>query len=131
MPRPMPLSAPRNRLKRHKNFLTAKAVPAHNAWRRKELTLKYHFLGKETLISLGFYPATSLKGAREKTADARKTLENDTAPAAPTAKIVMNELTMAGGVAWYAFGTTGDIDIANIRPRRSSFKSSTERRLNF
>jgi len=35
---------------------------------------KYRFQGKEKLISLGHYPAVSLKDAREKAADARKIL---------------------------------------------------------
>ena len=42
----------------------------------KSWRLKYHFQGKEKLISLGTYPATSLKEAREKAADARKAIEN-------------------------------------------------------
>jgi hypothetical protein len=35
---------------------------------------KYHFQGREKLISLGAYPAVSLKDARDKAAKARKTL---------------------------------------------------------
>jgi len=43
---------------------------------------KYHFQGKEKLISLGPYPAVSLKDARDKAADARKTLGGDNDPSA-------------------------------------------------
>ena len=35
---------------------------------------KYHFQGREKLISLGAYPAVTLKDARDKAADARKVL---------------------------------------------------------
>ena len=48
----------------------------------KSWRLKYHFQGKEKLISLGTYPATSLKEAREKAADARKAIENGIDPSA-------------------------------------------------
>lgn len=48
----------------------------------KSWRLKYHFQGKEKLISLGTYPATSLKEAREKAADARKAIENGMDPSA-------------------------------------------------
>ena len=48
----------------------------------KSWRLKYHFMGKEKLISLGSYPATSLKEAREKAMEARKTLENGIDPSA-------------------------------------------------
>lgn len=48
----------------------------------KSWRLKYHFLGKEKLIFLGSYPSTSLKEAREKAADTRKTLENGINPSA-------------------------------------------------
>jgi integrase len=43
---------------------------------------KYRFQGKEKLISLGHYPAVSLKDAREKAADARKTLGGGNDPSA-------------------------------------------------
>jgi integrase len=43
---------------------------------------KYQFQGKEKLISLGQYPAVSLKEAREKAADARKILGNGGDPSA-------------------------------------------------
>ena len=43
---------------------------------------KYQFQGKEKLISLGQYPAVSLKDAREKAADARKILGNGGDPSA-------------------------------------------------
>jgi integrase len=41
---------------------------------------KYRFQGKEKLISLGQYPAVSLKDARERAAEARKTLERGKNP---------------------------------------------------
>jgi integrase len=47
------------------------------AWR-----FKYHFQGREKLISLGQYPAVSLKDAREKAAEARKALGNGKDPSA-------------------------------------------------
>lgn len=47
------------------------------AWR-----LKYRFMGKEKLISLGIYPTVSLKDARERAAAARKDIENGIDPAA-------------------------------------------------
>jgi integrase len=43
---------------------------------------KYRFQGKENLISLGHYPAVSLKDAREKAAEARKTLGSGKDPSA-------------------------------------------------
>lgn len=43
---------------------------------------KYHFQGREKLISLGTYPAVSLKDAREKAAEARKTLGTGKDPSA-------------------------------------------------
>ena len=43
---------------------------------------KYHFQGKEKLISLGAYPAVTLKDAREKAAEARKTLGGGKDPSA-------------------------------------------------
>ena len=48
----------------------------------KSWRLKYHFQGKEKLISLGTYPATSLKEAREKAIEARKAIENGIDPSA-------------------------------------------------
>ncbi len=45
------------------------------AWR-----LKYSFLGREKLISLGLYPTVSLKEARERAATARKDIENGIDP---------------------------------------------------
>ena len=47
------------------------------AWR-----LKYRFMGKEKLISLGIYPTVSLKDARERAAAARKDIENGIDPSA-------------------------------------------------
>ena len=41
------------------------------AWR-----FKYQFHGREKLISLGLYPTVSLKDARERAEQARKTLES-------------------------------------------------------
>ena len=43
---------------------------------------KYRFQGKEKLISFGHYPAVSLKDAREKAAEARKTLGGGKDPSA-------------------------------------------------
>ena len=43
---------------------------------------KYHFQGREKLISLGQYPAVSLKDAREKAAEARKSLGGGKDPSA-------------------------------------------------
>lgn len=43
---------------------------------------KYHFQGREKLISLGAYPAVSLKDAREKASDARKALGSGKDPSA-------------------------------------------------
>ena len=43
---------------------------------------KYHFQGREKLISLGQYPAVSLKDAREKAAEARKALGSGKDPSA-------------------------------------------------
>lgn len=43
---------------------------------------KYHFRGREKLISLGAYPEVSLKDAREKASDARKILGSDKDPSA-------------------------------------------------
>jgi integrase len=43
---------------------------------------KYHFQGREKLISLGQYPAVSLKDAREKAAEARKELGGGKDPSA-------------------------------------------------
>lgn len=48
----------------------------------KSWRLKYHFQGKEKLISLGTYPATSLKKAREKAIEARKAIESGIDPSA-------------------------------------------------
>ncbi len=44
--------------------------------------LKYRFQNREKLISLGHYPAVSLKDAREKALEARKTLEAGNDPSA-------------------------------------------------
>ena len=46
----------------------------------KRWRYKYRFAGKEKLISLGTYPAVSLKGARLKHAEARKHLANGINP---------------------------------------------------
>ena len=43
---------------------------------------KYHFQGREKLISLGAYPVVTLKDARDKAADARKALSNGKDPSA-------------------------------------------------
>ena len=43
---------------------------------------KYHFQGREKLISLGAYPDVSLKEAREKASDSRKMLGNGKDPSA-------------------------------------------------
>ena len=43
---------------------------------------KYHFQGREKLISLGSYPAVSLKDAREKASEARKALGSGKDPSA-------------------------------------------------
>ncbi len=43
---------------------------------------KYHFRGREKLISLGAYPDVSLKEAREKASDSRKMLGNGKDPSA-------------------------------------------------
>ena len=43
---------------------------------------KYSFQGKEKLISLGSYPLVSLKEARERATEARKTLESGSDPSA-------------------------------------------------
>ena len=45
------------------------------AWR-----FKYHFHGREKLISLGLYPTVTLKDARERAAEARRTLESGIDP---------------------------------------------------
>ena len=45
------------------------------AWR-----FKYQFHGREKLISLGLYPTVSLKDARERAEQARKTLESGIDP---------------------------------------------------
>jgi hypothetical protein len=44
--------------------------------------LKYRFGGRENLLALGTYPATSLKQAREKRDDARKLLDAGIDPSA-------------------------------------------------
>lgn len=46
----------------------------------KSWRLKYRFQGKEKLLTLGTYPQTSLKEARERTADARKQLDGGIDP---------------------------------------------------
>lgn len=46
----------------------------------KSWRLKYRFQGKEKLLTLGIYPQTSLKEARERTADARKQLDGGIDP---------------------------------------------------
>lgn len=46
----------------------------------KRWRLKYRFAGKENLISLGTYPETSLKAAREARQEARAQLANGTDP---------------------------------------------------
>ncbi|TAK90270.1 MAG: DUF4102 domain-containing protein [Burkholderiaceae bacterium] len=51
-------------------------APAGGKWWR----MKYRFDGKEKLLSLGTYPDTSLKEAREKRDTARKHLSNGTDP---------------------------------------------------
>jgi len=71
---------------------------------------KYHFQGREKLISLGQYPAVSLKDAREKAADARKTLGGGNDPSAErkaaklqlqnTFEIVAREWHEKQAVAW-------------------------------
>lgn len=43
---------------------------------------KYHFQGREKLISLGAYPAVTLRDARDKASDARKALSNGKDPSA-------------------------------------------------
>jgi integrase len=48
----------------------------------KTWRLKYRFQGKEKLISLGTYPLVSLKDARERAIEARKTLDNGVDPSA-------------------------------------------------
>lgn len=48
----------------------------------KSWRLKYRFQGKEKLLSLGQYPQTSLKEAREYSADARKILSGGIDPSA-------------------------------------------------
>ncbi|MDR2075812.1 MAG: Arm DNA-binding domain-containing protein [Desulfovibrio sp.] len=48
----------------------------------KSWRLKYRFQGKEKFLSLGQYPQTSLKEAREHCADARKNLSGGIAPSA-------------------------------------------------
>jgi integrase len=53
------------------------ATSGTKSWR-----LKYRFQGKEKLLSLGQYPQFSLKEAREKAAEARKTLADGVDPAA-------------------------------------------------
>lgn len=60
--------------------------------------LKYYFLGKEKLLSLGTYPEVSLADARDKREQARKLLTNDIDPAqakrtAKLAKLINNENT--------------------------------------
>ncbi len=51
-------------------------TPAGGKWWR----LRYKFDGKEKLLSLGTYPDTSLKDARERREEARKLLANDIDP---------------------------------------------------
>jgi integrase len=51
-------------------------TPAGGKWWR----LRYKFDGKEKLLSLGTYPDTSLKDARERRDEARKLLANDIDP---------------------------------------------------
>ena len=46
----------------------------------KSWRLKYRFQGKEKLLTLGTYPQTSLKEARERAADARKQLDGGIDP---------------------------------------------------
>lgn len=48
----------------------------------KSWRLKYRFQGKEKLLTLGTYPQTSLKEAREKAAEARKQREGGVDPSA-------------------------------------------------
>jgi len=48
----------------------------------KSWRLKYRFQGKEKLLTLGTYPQTSLKEARERAQDARKQLDGGTDPSA-------------------------------------------------
>ena len=43
---------------------------------------RYRFQGAEKMLSLGRYPATSLKAARQKRDDARRLLEQDVDPSA-------------------------------------------------
>lgn len=47
----------------------------------KSWRLKYNYLGKEKLLTLGLYPAVSLKGAREKALSAKKILAGGKDPA--------------------------------------------------
>ena len=73
---------------------------------------KYHFQGREKLISLGAYPDVSLKEAREKAADARKMLGNSKDPSAErqhskrqhrnTFKIIAREWHEKQAPAWSA-----------------------------
>lgn len=53
-------------------------APSGGRWWR----LKYRFTGKEKRLSLGIYPATSLKAARDRRDDARRLLASGTDPAA-------------------------------------------------
>ncbi len=56
--------------------LYLEVAPRGGKWWR----LKYRFGGKEKRLSLGVYPAVSLKDARERRDDARKLLANDIDP---------------------------------------------------
>jgi integrase len=52
---------------------------------------KYHFQGKEKLVSLGHYPAVSLKDARDKAAEARKTLGGGKDPSTERRQAKLNQ----------------------------------------
>ncbi len=76
---------------------------------------RYRFAGKEKTLSLGIYPALSLKEARERTFEARKLLINNVDPhelkketqnAVIAAAVASGETVEAIGREWFAkFGT--------------------------
>lgn len=76
---------------------------------------RYRFAGKEKTLSLGIYPALSLKEARERTFEARKLLTNNVDPhelkketqnAAIAAAVASGETVEAIGREWFVkFGT--------------------------